>query len=78
MDFSSHCAHLARASIIRCRPEETTTPSVHNPPSGNPWAVHFQQLWDIALTTRQHRGKDLQPGSLLNENLGSNLRGNQQ
>jgi len=30
------------------------------------------------LTTRQHRGKHLQPGSLLNENPGSNLSGNQQ
>ena len=29
------------------------------------------------MTTRQHRGKHLQPGSLLNENPGSNLSGNQ-
>jgi transposase InsO family protein len=30
------------------------------------------------LTTRQRRGKHLQPGSLLNEKPGSNLSGNQQ
>ena len=29
------------------------------------------------MTTRQHRGKHLQPGSLLNEKTGSNLSGNQ-
>ncbi|MCA0424621.1 MAG: hypothetical protein LCH61_15105, partial [Proteobacteria bacterium] len=30
------------------------------------------------LTTRKQRGKHIQPGSLLNENAGSNLSGNQQ
>lgn len=30
------------------------------------------------MTTRKQRGKHIQPGSLLDENAGSNLSGNQQ